>query len=191
MLSLQSRTDPSFVQRFEEHLSDMILDHAHCEKKAASTALNLLFRYPDHPDMAQQMSAIVQEEMEHFDQVLVLMNKRGWSFERQTPSLYAGRLQEFCTRQEPQACIDRLLMCALIEARSCERFQVLGEHLADAELRAFYQSLFESEARHYATYLKLALRIGDEGKVRARLQTFAEHEAEVIGRGDEQHRLHA
>jgi tRNA-(ms[2]io[6]A)-hydroxylase len=169
----------------------MILDHAHCEKKAASTALNLLFRYPGHPDMATQMSEIVQEEMEHFDQVLRLMDARGWSFERQTPSNYAGRLQEFCTKQEPQACIDRLLMCALIEARSCERFQILGEHLADAELRAFYQSLFESEARHYATYLKLALRVGDERKVRARLAAFAVHEAEMIGLGDAKHRLHA
>lgn len=191
MLNLQSRTDVSFVARFEADLEAMMLDHAHCEKKAASTALNLVFRYPERSELLGPMSAIVQEEMQHFDQVLAIMERRGWAFGRQAPSKYAGRLQEFVNPQEPAAYVDRLLMCALIEARSCERFQLLGEHLSDPELREFYRSLFESEARHHATYVKLALQAADEATVRSRLRDFAAHEAAVCTMEDPQPRLHS
>lgn len=191
MLSLQCATDPGFVARFEADVQAMLLDHAHCEKKAASTALNLMFRYPDNPALVEVCTDIVEEEIQHFRQVVKLMEARGWAYGRQTPSKYGGRLAQLLRTAEPHALLDRLLMCALIEARSCERFQLLGEKLSDPELAAFYRSLFESEARHYATYLKVALATFEAGEVRSRLAYFAEQEAAICRLGETAPRLHA
>lgn len=192
MLCLASSTPRAFVDRFEADLDEMLLDHAHCEKKAASTALSMMFRYPDNPDLIDVLGEIVEEEMAHFKLVLQRIKGRGGRFGRQRPSRYAGKLATFVDTHSAQwECIDRLLMCALIEARSCERFKLLGDHLRDPELAEFYRSLFESEARHYTTYLKLALQLGEESAVRARLQAFAEHEAAVCAEGEAIPRLHA
>lgn len=191
MLSLQSRTPASFARRFEEHLEEMLVDHAHCEKKAASTALNLLFRHADDEDLVRVMAEIVEEEIQHFRIVLDLLDKRGMRFRRQKPSAYAGKLHQLARTGEPEALLDRLLIGALIEARSCERFDVLAHHLVDPELAAFYRSLFESEARHYATYLRLALKIFDEPTVRARLDELAHAEAGIVEQGEPAPRLHA
>jgi tRNA-(ms[2]io[6]A)-hydroxylase len=191
MLSLQSETPPAFVSRFEADVREMLIDHAHCEKKAASTALNMIFRYPDHPALVDVLSAIVEEEIQHFRMVLEVLRARGWAYTRQAPSKYAGRLHAALRNDEPGALLDRLIACALIEARSCERFQLLGERLSDPGLASFYRGLFESEARHYATYLKLALGSFDEPLVRARLDELARHEADIITLGEAAPRLHA
>jgi tRNA-(ms[2]io[6]A)-hydroxylase len=191
MLSLKSDTDRSFVDRFEADTPLMVLDHAHCESKAASTALGLIFRYPEHADMVAAMTDIVEEEMQHFRMVLALMARRGWSYAKLTPSSYAARLQTLARKPEPDAFVDRMIMCALIEARSCERFKLLSLHLQDRELAEFYGGLFESEARHYATYLKLALQHAPEADVRARLEVWAAHEAEVCRTAVPEPRLHA
>ncbi len=191
MLSLQSVTSASYVAMFEANVQAMLLDHAHCEKKAASSALNMMFRYPDKQELVEVCADIVEEEIQHFRQVLRIMEKRGWSYGRQMPSKYGGRLAEHLRTAEPYALMDRLLMCALIEARSCERFQLLGGGLSDPELAAFYQGLFESEARHYATYLKLALAYFDEVEVRARLEEYAKLEAAICAVGENAPRLHA
>ena len=192
MLCLESDTPVTFVQRFEAHLEDMLLDHAHCEKKAASTALSLLFRYPDNPSLVSAMAPVVEEEMQHFRAVLEHMATRGLAFRRQTPSRYAARLQSHVRGGEGvEAFVDRMLLCALIEARSCERFQLLGEHLQDAELAAFYRSLFASEARHYMTYVRLATEQAGEEPVRARLLELARAEAELCAVGEADPRLHA
>lgn len=192
MLCLASATPPSFVTRFEQHLEEMLLDHAHCEKKAASTALALMFRYPDNLDLVRVCADIVEEEMAHFKQVLTLLDDRGWPFRRQKPSAYAGRLTTWARRQgEKEALVDKLLICAIIEARSCERFKLLGDGLSDASLAAFYRSLFESEARHYTTYVRLALDVEDGAAVRARLAELAAHEASVCAEGEAIPRLHA
>lgn len=190
MLCLTSRTDPSFVDRFEANVEEMLLDHAHCEKKAASTALQLIFRYPDYPPLVTKMAEVVEEEMDHFRQVIAIMRSRGWEYGRCQPSRYAGRLYEHCRKGDPENFVDRMLLCALIEARSCERFALLGERLQDDELRAFYQSLFESEARHYATYVKLAIGRVDEAVVRERLAELAALEAEINATGEDAPRLH-
>lgn len=191
MLSLQSVTGAGYVAMFEANVQAMLLDHAHCEKKAASSALNMMFRYPDKPELVEVCADIVEEEIQHFRQVLRIMEKRGWTYGRQTPSKYGGRLAEHLRAAEPYALMDRLLMCALIEARSCERFQLLGSGLSDPELAAFYQGLFESEARHYATYLKLALAYFDEAEVRERLAFYAKAEAAICALGESSPRLHA
>ena len=191
MLSLQRVTSASYVAMFEANVRAMLLDHAHCEKKAASSALNMMFRYPDRPELVAVCADIVEEEIQHFRQVLQIMQARGWQYGRQMPSKYGGRLAAHLRTAEPHALLDRLLMCALIEARSCERFQLLGAGLSDPELAAFYQALFESEARHYATYLKLALTYFDEAEVRERLAFYAEQEAAICALGEDAPRLHA
>lgn len=191
MLCLESRTDRSFVDRFEANVEDMLIDHAHCEKKAASTALQLIFRYPDNGPLVTEMCEIVEEEMEHFQAVLEILHDRHMRFGKQKPSAYAGRLYAHCRKGlEDDGFIDRMLICALIEARSCERFALLGEHLADDELRTFYAELFESEARHYSTYVKLALGSFSEERVRPRLKELARIEAEINATGEALPRLH-
>ena len=192
MLCLHSDTDPDFVVRFEADVEEMLLDHAHCEKKAASTALNLIFRYPDEPEVVSTMAEIVEEEIQHFQQVLDIMQSRGWGFRRQRPSKYAGRLARHVRAgDEITEFVDRMLMGALIEARSCERFKLLGDGLADRELAAFYRSLFASEARHYTTYVKLAGLKQPAEQVRARLEEMAAEEAAIVALGEAAPRLHA
>jgi tRNA-(ms[2]io[6]A)-hydroxylase len=191
MLSLQSVTGAGYVTMFEANVRAMLLDHAHCEKKAASSALNMMFRYPDRPELVAVCADIVEEEIQHFRQVLQIMAARGWQYGRQMPSKYGGRLAAHLRTAEPHALLDRLLMCALIEARSCERFQLLGAGLSDPELATFYHALFESEARHYATYLKLALAYFDETEVRERLAFYAVQEAAICALGEDAPRLHA
>lgn len=192
MLCLKSSTDPGYASKFMQNLEEMLVDHAHCEKKAASTALNLLFRYPERADLVGRMAEVVEEEIQHFQAVLALLQQRGWAYRRQRPSRYAGRLIALVrTGDETLEFVDRMLVCALIEARSCERFHVLGAHLEDTTLATFYRSLFESEARHYMTYVRLATAYSEEGLVRARLEEMATAEAELLllGAGEEP-RLH-
>jgi tRNA-(ms[2]io[6]A)-hydroxylase len=192
MLSLQSTTQPEFVERFEAHLEEMLVDHALCEKKAASTALSLMFRYPDDPEICRVMAGIVEEEIGHFKLVCDVLEARGLRYRRQASSSYASRLATRVRKGDGvDALVDRMIVCALIEARSCERFQLLAIHLRDRALAEFYGSLFESEARHYATYLRIALERADEHDVRTRLHALAAWEAEVIATGEGGGRLHA
>lgn len=192
MLSLQSTTPPAFVERFEAHLEQMLVDHALCEKKAASTALSLMFRYPDDAEICRVMTGIVEEEIGHFRMVCDQLEERGLRYRRQPSSQYASRLASRVRKGDGiEALVDRMIVCALIEARSCERFQLLSEHLGDRRLAEFYGSLFESEARHYATYLRIALERADEHDVRTRLHELAAWEAEVIATGEGGGRLHS
>ena len=122
-------------------MDEVLLDHAHCEKKAASTAINLIFRYPNHPRLMLPLSELAREELEHFEQVVLILRQRGLEFERQKPSPYAGRLMTQIRTHEPGRLLDMLLCCALIEARSCERMQLLAEGLDDPSLVDLYRSL--------------------------------------------------
>lgn len=180
MLGLRHETTTAFVERFEANLEDMLLDHAHCEKKAAATALNMIHRYPDQEALVGTMAEIVEEEMAHFRMVVDIMRERGWRFRGARGSSYAGALHAHVRKPFHEGFVDRMIVAALIEARSCERFALLGEHLADRKLSVFYQSLFESEARHYATYLKLALQAMPEQTVRDRLDELLDIEAQVV-----------
>ena len=191
MLNLKTSTSEGWFARVESHLPELLIDHAHCEKKAAGTAMNLIFAYVEKTELCRELSAIVKEELEHFELVLDLLNRRGIKFRRIPPSSYGRQLNELVRKQEPQKAIDRLLVAGLIEARSCERFDLLRQHVKDRELSEFYGSLFESEARHHSTYVRLARLFAAEEVVHARLVELAAAEAEIIGRGDELPRMHS
>lgn len=203
MLHLASHTGPDWDRWALRHLDDLLLDHAHCEKKAASTAINLIFRYPEHVELMEPLSRLAREELEHFELVLAHLHRRNTPFVRQQPSAYAGRLMEACRRAEPSRVVDTLLCCSLIEARSCERMQRLqgalaeldheGDPRSDPALTELYASLLASEARHHATYVDLARTLGvvDEAGLRARLHELAMHEAEIVAEAPFTPRLHS
>ncbi len=190
MLSLHTSTAPWWLERVEENLEEILLDHAHCEKKAAGTAMNLIFAYVDRVELVKQLAPIVTEELEHFQMVIDLIEARGMRFRRLTPSNYGQQLGELVRKLEPGRAIDKLLVAALIEARSCERFALLRDRLQDRGLAEFYGGLFESEARHHATYVQMAMLFGDERTIHERLRELAALEAAIIDRGDERPRVH-
>lgn len=191
MLHLKSATPNRWLDQVHAHLDQILIDHAHCEKKAAGTAMNLLFAYVDHADLCREMTLIVNEELDHFHQVLALLARRGIRFQRIPPSSYGRKLNDLVSKIEPQRAIDRLLVAGLIEARSCERFGLLRRHLDDPELADFYASLFESEARHHATYLRLARTFGSEDAVERRLELLATAEAAFVDEGESLPRMHS
>ncbi len=191
MLHLQAQTSARWLAQVDSDLNTILIDHAHCEKKAAGTALNLIFAYVENGELCREMTLIVNEELEHFHMVLDLLGRRGIRFRRLTPSTYGRELNDLVRKQEPQRAVDRLLVAGLIEARSCERFHVLAEHVKDAELADFYGGLFESEARHHTTYTRLAKDFASEDAVMARLVELAVAEAAIINRGEAAPRMHS
>jgi len=193
MLSLHAPTSPLWLEQVRPHLDVLLIDHAHCEKKAAGVAMNLLFAYVDRVPLVRAMSEIVQEELAHFHQVLDLLQRRDIPFTKIPPSAYGSQLHNLIRKDEPGRAVDRLLVAGLIEARSCERFSLLADALQkdDPELAAFYGSLFESEARHHGTYVKLARDFADDETVKTRLRELAIREAEAIAAGDPRPRMHS
>ena len=195
MLHLAEPTAKGWASWAVEHMDAVLLDHAHCEKKAASTAMNLIFRYQDKRPLMEPLSRLAREELAHFELVLEHLDRRGIEFGRQEPSPYASELMKVVRREEPMRLLDTLLCCAMIEARSCERMQLLAEALAerDPELSKLYSGLLASEARHHASYLDLirALDLVDEDGLRERLDEVARHEAQVVADAPTQARMHA
>jgi tRNA 2-(methylsulfanyl)-N6-isopentenyladenosine37 hydroxylase len=191
MLSLRTPSPERWLAQVENHLDLLLIDHAHCEKKAAGVAMNLLFSYVEHVELTRALTEIVQEELDHFHQVRAILDRRGVRFYKLSPSAYGAKLHELVSKQEPQRAVDRLLVAGLIEARSCERFGLLRDRLADRELADFYGSLFESEARHHSTYVRLANLFLDEHAVRERLAELAEAEGQMIAAGEAQPRMHS
>lgn len=176
-------------------IDEVLLDHAHCEKKAASTAMNLIFRYPHYPQLAIPLSQLAREELEHFEQVIGVLRQRGLDYAKQKPSTYAARLMQHVRGDEPNRLLDTLLACSLIEARSCERMQLLGRALRAAgedELAAMYESLLASEARHHASYVDLARACLDlpPQVLQARLAELARAESDIIKTAPKGDRLH-
>jgi len=192
VLSLVCATPPRWIEQVDRNLAEILVDHAHCEKKAAGTAMNLLFAYGNgRPELCRALSDIVNEELDHFRQVLDLLEERGIRFTSLKPSHYGRKLNALVSTVEPQRAVDRMLVAGLIEARSCERFALLAEHVADRQLAEFYRSLFESEARHHSTYLQFARVFASDDEVRARLAELAAEEAHIIELGDELPRMHS
>ena len=191
MLNLKSTSSERWLRQVDQHLEHILIDHAHCEKKAAGVAMNLIFAYVDHEELCQEMTTIVNEELEHFHLVLGILRRRNIRFQRLKPGGYGRRLNECVRKFEPQRAIDRLLVASLIEARSCERFSLLRDHVQDAELSDFYGSLFESEARHHTTYVRLAKTFGLEEQVQLRLSELANWEAAIVAEGDPLPRMHS
>ena len=191
VLHLASATPPAWGTWAVEHIDAILLDHAHCEHKAAATAMSLMGAYIEKRDLCEEMTRIVEEELEHFHLVLKLLASRGIDFRRQQPGHYGKELKALVRPHEPERAVDRLLIASLIEARSCERFSLLAEHVDDIELAEFYHSLFESEARHHTTYVRLAKHFANSDAVHARLRELAQAEAEIIGRGNPLPRMHS
>jgi tRNA 2-(methylsulfanyl)-N6-isopentenyladenosine37 hydroxylase len=191
MLSLHTPSPERWLRQVLANLDELLIDHAHCEKKAAGTAMNLLFAYVENAEVCRAMTEIVQEELSHFHRVLDLLERRGVRFRRIRPSRYGDRLRTLVRKLEPGRAVDRLLVAALIEARSCERFGILRDHLPDRDLSAFFGGLFESEARHHSTYVQLAKAFAPEETVRRRLEALAVEEARIIAEGDDVARVHS
>jgi tRNA-(ms[2]io[6]A)-hydroxylase len=191
MLNLASSTEPAWTARALGSLDEILLDHAHCEKKAAGMAVRLLFSYPHHDFLQEPLSRLAREELAHFEQVLSALRARGLGLRPQRSAPYAGRLRERVRHSEPERLVDLLLCCALIEARSCERFGLLARAVDEPGLARFYAGLLEAEARHHRVYLELASELMPRERVRSRLAELAGHEARVLSEAPELARLHA
>jgi len=191
MLSLASSTEPAWAARALASLDEVLIDHAHCEKKAAGMAVRLLFSYPHHAFLQAPLARLAREELAHFEEVLAALHARGLRLRPQRPAPYAGRLRERVRRSEPERLVDLLLCSALIEARSCERFGLLARAVAEPSLARFYAGLLEAEARHHRVYLDLAAEALPRERVRARLAELAAHEACVLSQASDLARLHA
>lgn len=193
MLHLQSESTARWLMQVDQSLPELLIDHAHCERKAASTAMNLMNAYTEDRELCSEMTRIVQEELEHFHQVLGWLDRRGIIYRRLPPGPYGRRLNALVRQNEPQRAIDRLLIASLIEARSCERFHLLADRVRsrDSDLADFYAGLFESEARHHTTYVRLAENYGSRADVRERLDQLSREESRVINEGSELPRMHS
>ena len=168
----------------------LLIDHANCEKKAASTALNLMYRYVDNFDLLNKMSRLAREELRHFEQVIAIMKRRNIEYRQITASRYAVKLREAVRPNDPHKLVDILIVGALIEARSCERFARLAPFL-DEELEKFYLSLLKSEGRHFKDYLKLAETVASQQEVSERLDVFLAIEKQLIESPDNEFRFHS
>ncbi len=168
----------------------LLIDHANCEKKAASTALNLMYRYVEHPALLKKLSRLAREELRHFEQVIAIMQARDIAYPQLSASRYAGELRKEVRAQEPGRLVDTLLVGAIIEARSCERFAVLVPAL-DEELAGFYASLLKSESRHFTDYLRLAHGLAEAEDVAQRLAVLLQRERQLIETPDEEFRFHS
>ena len=191
MLNLQSNTPGRWLEQVLPHLDLLLIDHAHCERKAAGVAMNLLSTYVDNHELCGEMVRIVHEELEHFEMVRGLLRQRNIPFRRLRPGDYGRRLNALVGRSEPQRAVDRLLIAGLIEARSCERFCLLRDQMEDKDLADFYGSLFESEARHHATYVRLAKGYATSEEVESRLTVLATEEAQIVSVGHPLPRMHS
>ncbi|MEO8270617.1 MAG: tRNA-(ms[2]io[6]A)-hydroxylase [Aureliella sp.] len=191
MLNLQSTSSERWLDQVDESLSEILVDHAHCEYKAAATAMSLMGSYIANQALCREMTQIVEEELEHFHLVIALLERRNIPFQRQPAGHYGRELSALVRPNEPDRAVDRLLVAGLIEARSCERFNLLADHVDDPELAEFYRSLFESEARHHSAYVRLAKQFAEDDIVRVRLVELSRQEAVIIARGNPLPRMHS
>jgi tRNA-(ms[2]io[6]A)-hydroxylase len=193
MLHLQLPTDPRWVNIAEMNIGDILVDHAYCEQKAASSCISLIVKFHDLQELVDTLTPVVAEEWQHFERVMQQIRKRGLAFEKPRKDEYVVKLSEFVKKggSRTQQLVEYLLMNALIEARSCERFKLLSKHIQDEELQKFYYELMVSEAGHYVNFIDLARKYQDKEKVNARWQEWLAYEAEVLRnleiRGDRMH----
>jgi tRNA-(ms[2]io[6]A)-hydroxylase len=193
MLHLQLPTDPRWVNIAEMNIGDILVDHAYCEQKAASSCISLIVKFHDLQELVDTLTPVVAEEWEHFERVMQQIRKRGLAFDKPRKDEYVVKLSEFVKKggSRSQQLVEYLLMNALIEARSCERFKLLSKHIQDEELQKFYYELMVSEAGHYVNFIELARKYQDKEKVNERWQEWLAYEAEVIRnleiRGDRMH----
>jgi tRNA-(ms[2]io[6]A)-hydroxylase len=193
VLGLELPTDPRWVNVAEKNISEILTDHAWCEQKAASSCISLVVQFPDRGELVDTLTPVVAEEWSHFERVLEEIRKRGFRLGLQRKDEYVEKLQTIVKKggSRDQLLMEKLLMNALIEARSCERFRLLWKHIPDTELSKFYYELMVSEASHYKNFLKLAKVYNPEDKVMQRWSEWLESEAEIMKsldpRGDRIH----
>lgn len=182
MLGLRLPTDPRWVNIVEKNIEEILTDHAYCEQKAASNAISTIVRYPQYPDLVDDMVRIATEEMEHFGMVHKELLKRGLTLGKERRDNYVHDLLSFVKQggSLDQLFVDRMLFAAMIEARSCERFRLLSEEISDPELRDFYYQLMASEAEHYTTFLSYARKYGASVDVDKRWNEFLDFEASLM-----------
>lgn len=193
MLGLKLPTDPRWVNLAEKNLEEILVDHAYCEQKAASSCISLIVKYADRHKLVEVLTPVVSEEWTHFRMVLAELDKRGMKLGRQRKDEYVVQLMKLERKGGPpeRQLMDKLLINALIEARSCERFRLLSIEIADEELRKFYHDLMISEANHYVNFVDLAKEYSPAGEVNQRLKEMLDEEAKIIAsldvRGDRMH----
>ena len=184
-------TSQAWIDQALSNLDTILLDHSHCERKAASAALNLMFRYPSSQTLVKMLTAIAKEELEHFEQVNRWLEKRGVPLAPLHAPPYGGKLKALVRRNEPDRMLDLLLVSGLIEARSHERLGLIADHCPDPELAAFYRGLMASEARHYGAYWVLADTYFDREQLSERLQELATAESEILSTLHPEPRIHS
>jgi tRNA-(ms[2]io[6]A)-hydroxylase len=187
---LACRTPAAWFEQAPAHLDVLLIDHANCEKKAAGTALSLLYRYVDKPELLRTLSRLAREELRHFELVEAVLRAREIDYVHLSPSRYAGALRAGIRDREPWRLVDTLLVGAVVEARSCERFLGLAGVLP-ADLGRFYTRLLASEARHFRQYLGLAERYADGGSIAPALQRLLQKDAELVSTPDVELRFHS
>ena len=182
LLGLQLPTDPRWVDIAQMNIEDILVDHAYCEQKAASSCISLIVQYPDKKELVDMMTPVVAEEWSHFERVIEQLNKRGMTFGKMRKDEYVIRLSQILKKggSREQQLVEKLLMNALIEARSCERFKLLSQNIEDEELQKFYYELMVSEAGHYKNFLSLAKTYMPEDYVQERWKEFLVAEADIL-----------
>lgn len=193
MLGLKLATDPRWVNIVESNIDEILTDHAYCEQKAASNAISIIVNFPEYSDLVTAMTEIVQEEVSHFRMVHDIIISRGGVLGKERKDDYVNELRKFIKithRRREESFVDRLLLAAMIEARSCERFRVLSENIKDEFLSNFYRELMISEANHYTTFIGFARKYGQGVDVDKRWEEFLIYEAEVISRYGKSETIH-
>lgn len=182
MLGLKLPTDPRWANIAESNLEEILTDHAWCEQKAASNAISLIAYNSEHQELVRDLTAIAIEEMQHFQMVVDIIQKRGYTLGRERKDDYVNQLMKFAKKDGSRnmAFIDRLLFAAMVEARSCERFRVLSQNIKDKELAKFYYDLMVSEANHYTTFLSFARQYSVDVNVDKRWKEWLDFEGELI-----------
>lgn len=182
MLGLKLPTDPRWANIAEKNLEEILIDHAWCEQKAATMAISLIVTNPDKTELIDEMTSLAREEMGHFKMVMDKIKQYGFKLGPQRPDEYAKKLYQFFSKggSRTDGLVHALLVAALIEARSCERFRLLSENLSDPDLSKFYYDLMKSEAGHYTMFLKFARQYDDVQKVNTKWQALLTYEAEVM-----------
>lgn len=187
---LQIKTPEAWLEYAANNLPLLLIDHAHCERKAAATAINFISKYPEKQDLVAVMSPLAREELLHFEKVMGIMEERNITFGPLQPSEYATTLHKQITKRDGQERLrDQLIIGAIIEARSCERFRAIIPYLEDEDLARFYRTLVKSEARHFEDYLHLARQYG--GNIELRLNLFLTIENKFIQSQDTVFRFHS
>lgn len=182
MLGLKLPTDPRWANIAGKNIEEILTDHAFCEQKAASTAISFIVTYPEETELVKEMGALAREEMSHFEMVHKEIRDRGYNLGRERKDEYVQKITAFFPHEgdRMKRLVNRLLIAALIEARSCERFKVLSENIADKELAEFYRKLMISEANHYTLFIKFARDYGNREEVDQKWQALLEYEAELM-----------